>query len=168
MEAGGQRENRIDSWYPETYDSSDVTRFPSRTDDTSMPSRLKTISQKVLVTATPAAVYGAFVNAKKHAAFTHSPATGTGRVGGKFTAWDGYISGVNRVLVKNKKIVQDWQTTAWPEGAQPSRLQLTFRATKGGTEICMVHSKVPAEQADSYRRGWVDFYWVPLQAYFST
>jgi hypothetical protein len=31
----------------------------------------------------------------------------------------------------------------------------------------MVHSQVPASQADQYRQGWVDYYWTPLKAYFS-
>jgi activator of HSP90 ATPase len=134
-----------------------------------MSPRTKTISQKALVpSASPTMVYDAWVNAKKHAAFTGAKATGSGRVGGKFTAWDGYISGVNRQLTKGRKIVQDWQTTQWPEGAPPSRLELRFKAKAGGTEIHMVHSRVPAEQADSYRQGWVDYYWTPLKAYFST
>lgn len=129
--------------------------------------RTKSITQKVVVSASPSDVYDAFVNAKRHAAFTESPATGTARVGGRFTAWDGYISGVHRKLVKGKKIVQDWQTTQWPEGAPPSKLTLTFTKVKNGTAITMVHSNVPAEQANSYRQGWVDYYWKPLKAYFS-
>lgn len=129
--------------------------------------RLKTITQKVVVPAKPAEVYEAFLNPRKHAAFTGSPATGSPKVGGRFTAWDGYISGVNRKLVKGRVIVQDWQTTEWPEGAGPSTVTFTFNAVKGGTEVKMVHSKVPAEQADSYRQGWIDCYWQPLKAYFS-
>jgi activator of HSP90 ATPase len=129
--------------------------------------RTRTITQKVVVSATPDEVYAAFVNARTHAAFTASRATGTARVGAAFSAWDGYITGVHRELVKGRKIVQDWRTTAWPEGAPPSRLELTFKKVGAGTEIRMVHSQVPAEQADSYRQGWVDFYWTPLKAYFS-
>jgi hypothetical protein len=30
----------------------------------------------------------------------------------------------------------------------------------------MIHSKVPVEQAESYRQGWIDFYWEPLKKYF--
>ena len=41
------------------------------------------------------------------------------------------------------------------------------QAVKGGTELRMVHSNVPAEQADSYRQGWIDHYWTPLKAYFA-
>ncbi len=133
-----------------------------------MPSRgVRTITQKVVVPATPAQVYDAFVDARSHAAFTGSPATCTPRVGGRFTAWDGYIFGVNRELEKDRRILQEWQTTEWPEGAAPSLVEFSFTAVKGGTEIRMVHSQVPAEQADSYRQGWIDFYWEPLKAYFT-
>ena len=132
-----------------------------------MPRRARTISQKILVSAQPDKVYQAFVNPRVHAAFTESPATGSGRVGGKFTAWDGYISGVNRELVKGRRIVQDWRTTEWPDGAEPSRLELTFKAVKHGTEIRMVHSNVPAEQAGAYRQGWIEYYWTPMAAYFA-
>ena len=132
-----------------------------------MTSRVKTITQKTVVPATPAEVYDAFVKPRIHAAFTGSPATGSARVGGRFTAWDGYILGVNRELVRGRRIVQDWQTTEWPDGAEPSRVEFSLKAVKGGTEIRMVHSNVPAEQAASYRQGWIDFYWDPLKAYFT-
>jgi activator of HSP90 ATPase len=88
-------------------------------------------------------------------------------VGGKFTSWDGYISGVHREMVAGKKLVQDWRTTEWPEGAADSQVAFTFTAVKGGTEVRMVHSNVPAEQAPAYRQGWIDFYWNPLKLYFS-
>ena len=132
-----------------------------------MASRVRTITQKVVIAATPVEVYAALVTPGIQAAFTGSPATGSARVGGSFTAWDGYISGVHRELVKGKKIVQDWRTTEWPAGAPDSRVEFTFKAVKGGTDVRMVHSNVPAEQADTYRQGWIDFYWNPLNAYFS-
>jgi len=132
-----------------------------------MASRVRTITQKVVVPATPAQVYDAFLNSRTHADFTGSPATCSTRAGGTFAAWDGYIFGVNRELVKGRRIVQDWQTTEWPEGAEPSRVEFSFKAVAGGTEVRMVHSNVPAEQADAYRQGWIDFYWEPLKAYFT-
>src|SRR5215467_6456391 len=131
--------------------------------------RVSRITQNTFIpSAAPADVYDAFVNAKTHARFTGAAATGAARVGARFTAWDGYIQGVHRTLVEGKKIVQDWRTTEWPAGMPDSRVEFTFKAAKGGTEVRMVHSKVPAEQAASYRQGWVDFYWKPLNAYFSS
>jgi activator of HSP90 ATPase len=125
-----------------------------------------TIRQKVIVPAKPMEVYEAFVDAKKHSAFTGSKATGEGRVGAKFTAWDGYISGKFLELNEGRKIVQEWVTTEWPEGYPPSRFELTFQEVKGGTEISMVHSDVPEEQAEELKQGWKEFYWKPLKDYF--
>ena len=134
-----------------------------------MRRRVKTITQKVVVPGSPADVFDAFVNPQIHSAFTGAAATGSARSGGKFTAWDGYISGVNREVVKGKRLVQDWRTTEWPTDAPPSRVEFSFKAAKGGgTEVRLVHSNVPAEQADSYRQGWIDYYWDPLKTYFST
>jgi activator of HSP90 ATPase len=129
---------------------------------------VKTITQKTFVpSARPKEVYDALVTAKKHAAFTGAKATGAARVGAKFTAWDGYIEGVHRELVPGRKIVQDWRTTEWPSGMPASRVEFTFKAAKGGTEIRMRHANVPSSQADGYRQGWIDYYWTPLKAYFS-
>jgi uncharacterized protein YndB with AHSA1/START domain len=60
-------------------------------------------------------------------------------------AWDGYISGKNIELVKGKKIVQEW-TTEWPAGYPPSRLEFTLTVKGGGTQLKMVHSRVPADR----------------------
>ena len=128
--------------------------------------KVTTIRQQVLVSASPIEVYEAFIDAKKHSEFTGSKATCDPRVGGEFTAWDGYISGKNLQLEKGKRLIQEWVTTEWPEGFAPSRLELTFTKKRGGTEISMVHSRVPAEQADSIAEGWNDFYWKPLEKYF--
>ena len=125
------------------------------------------IKQKTIVPATPDEVYEVFMDAKKHSEVTGSKATCDPRVGGEFTAWDGYISGKNLDLEKGKKIVQEWITTEWPTGYLPSRLELTFKKVKEGTEISMVHSNVPKEQAKDYEEGWIDFYWEPMKEYFS-
>lgn len=128
--------------------------------------KVATIKQNVVVPASPDEVYETFLDAEKHSAFTGSKATCNPKVGGKFTAWDGYISGKNLELEKGKKIVQEWITTAWPPGYPPSRLELTLKKVKEGTEISMSHSNVPAEQADDYEQGWTNFYWNPLRDYF--
>ena len=132
-----------------------------------MPLKFGKIKQTQFIPdATPRQVYLAFLNAKTHTAFTGSKATGTGRAGAKFTAWDGYITGRNVELKSGRKIVQDWRTTEFPSEYPSSRLELTFKAKKGGTELVMIHSKVPASQTASYREGWVSSYWDPLKAYF--
>jgi activator of HSP90 ATPase len=63
-------------------------------------------------------------------------------------------------------VVQEWTTTDWVEGYPASKLELTFREAPEGTEILMVHSNVPKEQADEIAEGWTEFYWEPLKKYF--
>jgi activator of HSP90 ATPase len=125
-----------------------------------------TITQKIIIKATPTEVYDAFIDPKKHSEFTGSKATGKPVVGGKFTAWDGYIQGKNLELEKGKRIVQEWVTTDWPKNFPPSRLELNFMDLGGKTEITMVHLDVPAVQEDELKQGWKDFYWEPLKDYF--
>ena len=131
-----------------------------------MSKETKTIKQTQLIPAKPIDVYEALMDAKRHSEFTGSKATSDPRVGGEFTAWDGYIFGKNLKLENGKRIVQEWKTTEWPADYPPSIVELTFRKIKNGTKLTMVHQNVPTEQASSYRQGWIDFYWKPMKKYF--
>ena len=131
-----------------------------------MKQNLTTLTQKVTIPASPEEVYEAFVDPKKHSEFTGSKATGKPKVGEKFTAWDGYISGKHLELEKGKKIVQEWTNTDFPEGYPPSKFELTFKETPKGTEVTMVHSNIPADQKEELADGWTEWYWNPLKEYF--
>jgi activator of HSP90 ATPase len=126
------------------------------------------ITQKIIIPkVAPKQVYDAYVDPKKQGEFTDAKATGKPVVGGKFTAWDGYIFGKYLELDGGKRVVQEWTTTDWEEGYSASKLELTFKAVPEGTEIVMVHSNVPKLQADEVEQGWTEFYWNPLKEYFS-
>jgi activator of HSP90 ATPase len=133
-----------------------------------MAAKTKTIKRSELISgATPDQVYHALLNPKRHAEFTGAGATGNSRVGGKFTAFDGYIFGRHLELDPPGRIVQEWSTKEWPSGSSPSRIEWTFIAKKSGTRLSMVQSNVPATQAESYKKGWVDFYFDPMKKYFA-
>ena len=125
------------------------------------------IKQTVMLDASPAEVYEAYADPKKHSAFTGQGATGKPKVGGKFTAGDEYITGKFLELEKGKKILQEWTTTEWPEGYPPSLLELRIRAKGKRTELTMIHSRVPEEQVKYYAEGWKEWYWGPLKKYFA-
>jgi len=91
-----------------------------------------------------------------------------GKVGGKFTAWDGYIFGKTLEFEPDSRIVQAWRTSEFPDEAPDSRLEVVLKATKGGTKMTLTHTEMPAGQADSYRQGWEDFYFKPMKAYFGS
>jgi activator of HSP90 ATPase len=126
-----------------------------------------TIRHNVLIPlCSPEAVYRAFVSSKEHSAFTGSEAKCNARVGGTFTAWDKYISGKNVELVEGRKIVQEWKTSEWPEGYEPSILKISLKKKGVGTQLSMIQSRVPASQVDQYDEGWYESYWEPLKRYF--
>jgi len=124
------------------------------------------IKQTVFMPATPDEVYEVYTDPKLHSEFTGAKATGEPEVGEDFTAWDGYIEGQYVELEPGKRVVQTWSTSEWPEGAEPSTLELTFDATDKGTNITLVQTDVPSEQSDDYDEGWHSSYWEPMQAYF--
>jgi activator of HSP90 ATPase len=57
-------------------------------------------------------------------------------------------------LERGKRIIQEWKTTEWPD-YPPSIVEFSFMKRGDGTELTMVHSKVPAGQAESYKQGGI-------------
>jgi activator of HSP90 ATPase len=98
---------------------------------------------------------------------TGGAAKATARVGGSFTAWDGYISGKNIELKSPARILQSWRTTEFSADTPDSRLEILLEETKGGTKVTLVQSSIPEGQAASYKQGWIDHYFEPMKEYFS-
>jgi len=128
--------------------------------------KTQAITQTELIPAAPSQVFKALTDPQLHTAFTGAKATGEPKVGGQFTAWDNYISGKYLDLQEGKRILQEWRTSTWPEGYPPSILEFKFKQKGKNTEVTMVHSQVPSEQAEDYAKGWVTHYWKPLKAFF--
>ncbi len=115
---------------------------------------------------TPEKVFKAWLSSDGHSAMTGSPAKVEPRVGGKFSAWDGYITGSTLELEPYARIVQAWRTGEFKESDPDSRLEISLEASKKGTRLTLSHSDIPAGQADSYRAGWEEWYFTPMQEYF--
>lgn len=132
-----------------------------------MKQKTESFHQIIHITAKPEEIYEAFIDSNKHSQFTGYASTIDPIVGGKFFIMDGYIFGTNLKLSKGKRIIQEWKTTEWPKGYLSSIVDFSFKASKGGTELIFVHSRVPSEQAKEYTKGWHEYYWEPLKKYFS-
>jgi activator of HSP90 ATPase len=115
----------------------------------------------------PSKLFSAWLSTKSHSSFTGSPAKISAKTGGKFTAWDGYISGTTTQIIKDKKIVQKWRTTEFPDKSPDSLVTLEFEKAKDGTKLVLTHSEIPQGQAQEYKQGWEDFYFKPMREYFS-
>jgi activator of HSP90 ATPase len=116
--------------------------------------------------ATPQQLYDAWLSSKGHAAMTGSPARVSSRPGGKFSAWDGYISGKNLKLDPGRRIVQAWRTTEFALADPDSQIDIQFAKAPGGAKLTLHHTNIPANQSD-YRSGWRECYFEPMTAYFN-
>lgn len=122
----------------------------------------KTIKQTVTFKASPHDVYEALMDSKKHAKFTGDKALISRKVGGKFSAFDGYSEGTNLELVPDIKIVQTWRASDWPEGLY-SKVTYSFKEMTGGTRLSFTQTGVPAELYEEIEQGWRDYYWAPMK-----
>ncbi|HUF00677.1 MAG TPA: SRPBCC domain-containing protein [Anaerolineales bacterium] len=121
---------------------------------------------KAYIPAKPSEVYKAWMSTKGHSAMTGSAAKVEGRVGGKFTAWDGYIFGTTKELTPNRRILLAWRTTEFPDDAPDSQVEILLEEAKGGTKITLTHTDMPEDQMAEYRQGWEDFYFKPMREFF--
>lgn len=127
-------------------------------------------SLRVVVTlpASPALVYATWLSSVGHTDMTGGRATCVPGVGGKFTAWDGYIWGITLELDPNRRIVQSWRTIEFPVEARFSKLVLHLAEVEAGTLVTLLHSDIPPGQAEKYRQGWHEHYFEPMRQYFLT
>jgi activator of HSP90 ATPase len=125
------------------------------------------IEQTVKFSCSPEALFEMYMDSAKHSASTGAAAQVTRRVGGRFTAFDGALSGRNLLIVPNRLIVQAWRSTAFKRDDPDSILVLEFSKTGGGAKVHMVHANVPAQDHQGVSKGWPKFYWKPWKAYLA-
>jgi activator of HSP90 ATPase len=120
------------------------------------------IRQSVTFGASPHEVYEVLMDSRKHAKIAGAGAKISRKIGGKFTAHDGYISGANLELVPDRKIVQSWHAIDWPAD-HISRVVFRLSRVKGGTRLTFSHVGVPDNEYASIKQGWIDNYWEPMK-----
>lgn len=108
-----------------------------------------------------------WLDSKIHSDFTGGEAVIDSKVGGKHSAWDGYISGVTRAVEPGKCIVQSWRTTEFSAKDKDSTIEVLFAKAPGGTKVTLKHTDIPRAQGATYKQGWEDYYFKPMRAYFS-
>ncbi len=116
--------------------------------------------------ATPKDVYDAWLSSLGHTAMTGAPATSEAQVGGKHTAWDGYISGQHVELDPGRRILQTWRTTEFPTSAPDSLLEIVLTRIADGTHLTLIQTGIPDGQGEQYHEGWQDHYFAPMRAHF--
>ena len=129
---------------------------------------MESFTLTAILPASPEAIYNAWLSSQGHSQMTGSSADVQGGIGGAFTAWDGYIWGKTLELETDRRIVQAWRTSEFPEGSPDSRVEILLEPDPNGTKITLNHTDIPDGQGESYKGGWEDFYFTPMCVHFST
>lgn len=127
----------------------------------------ETISVSESFPVTPERLYTAWLSSKEHSSFTGDKAVMSKILNRKYTAGNGYISGKNLILEPNKRIVQSWRATDFPEKHPDSFIEIVFEPKKTGTKLTLKHSGIPEGMGKDYKKGWKDFYFNPMKEYFT-
>ncbi len=124
--------------------------------------KTKNLSQSAVFKAGAHDVYELLMDSKKHSQFSGGKADISRKEGGKFTAYDGYADGKNLELVPDKKIVQTWRASDWPEGHY-SKITYSLSEKAGKTTLKFKQDGIPAEFYNDIKQGWQDYYWKPMK-----
>ena len=116
--------------------------------------------------ATPEQIFKTWLSSEGHSQMTGSQAEVEGGSGGAFKAWDGYIWGRTLETEPNRRILQAWRTSEFPEDRLDSHVEILLEEVADGTKITLNHTEIPDGQGDGYKQGWEDFYFTPMRFYF--
>jgi hypothetical protein len=128
---------------------------------------MKAIVQKIKFKATPKELFELYMDSKKHTLATGGgKAVMSRKVGGSFSAWNGYIRGKNLEILPGKRVVQSWRGTSDFSAKEDSILILEFEKAGGGAVLTMVHV-VPDRHVKHLSKGWHDCYWKPWKKFLA-
>ncbi len=128
---------------------------------------MESFTVSTVLPAAPDQIFEAWLSSEGHSQMTGSQAEVEGGSGRTFKAWDGYIWGKTLETEPNRRIIQAWRTSEFPEDSPDSRVEILLEEVMDGTKITLTHTEIPDGQGEGYKQGWEDFYFTPMRSYFS-
>ena len=124
------------------------------------------IVHEVIFSATPYEIFESLIDETKHGKFTKATAKIERKVGGKFSVFNGDISGKILKMKKNKLIMQKWRGSDWPKDHY-SEVTFSLKPLEKNkrTLLTLVHSNVPDKNRAEIDKGWKKYYWEPLEKF---
>jgi activator of HSP90 ATPase len=137
------------------------------------------IHDEVMFDASRSRVFAALTDAKQFDAVTrlsdalkmvtapNAPATAIStEVGGAFTLFGGYITGLQIEIVRDQRLVQVWRAASWGPG-DFSIVKFVLADAGTGTRLIFDHRGFPPGRGAVLASGWFGHYWEPLKKYLA-
>ena len=124
---------------------------------------MKTIKQKYFINALPEDVFSAITNPFTIELWSGYPASMSPEENSDFAIFGGDITGKNLQVIKNRKLVQEWDF-----GEQEASSVVTIELIKNpqGTKVLLEHTNVPDKDAEEMEQGWRLYYWGAVKEFF--
>ena len=110
---------------------------------------------KLVIAADPEEVFAALTNPFQIEIWSGYPADMKAEVCYVFSLWDGDITGVNREVVPNRRLVQEW---FFGERDEQSLVEIKLKKENGKTVLDLKHTHIPAEVYEEITEGWREYY----------
>jgi len=107
-------------------------------------------------------VYDVHLDARRISAFTSSPCDLNPTVGGKFSFFNGHITGEFVELVPKQKIVEKWRFSNWPPDYY-STVTMKFSKEKYGSMLHLSQTGVPTDDVERVEQGWSEHFWTRMK-----
>lgn len=122
------------------------------------------INQTIEIHASPQKIYSALMSSNEFSQVTGAAADIAEEEGGKFSCFDGQVTGRHVELVPNERIIQAWRVGPWPEGTY-SIVKFEISGSGDSATVNLEHAGFPEGAAEHLEVGWHNMYWKPLKAY---
>ena len=119
----------------------------------------RTLCIAATLSASPGEVFAVLTDAARHSAMTRAESRIEPKAGGRFSFFNGDVSGTMRELKPATRIVQELRAAEWPEGHHATvTYSLTPQSEGARTHVWVEEQGVPADQVAGVRDGWQQ-YW---------
>ncbi|KAI9310852.1 chaperone activator Aha1 [Dichotomocladium elegans] len=110
-------------------------------------------------------IYETLLDAQRVSAWTRGPAKISKEVGSTFELFNGNVRGEILELVPDKKIVQSWRLSSWPEG-HFSNVTMTLEQKSDCLQLHVKQTGVPVGEEELTERNWTGYYWRSIKQTF--
>lgn len=149
------------TWHPQMERTATPTGVQSTSTNAKSSVNTTTVTATDEFRTTAEEMFQTFTDPQRIAAFTRgAPRLFEGaKPGGKFSIFDGNVTGEFVTLESPKKIVQKWRLAQWPEGHVSSQ-EIVFdqNNTDKVTNARVTWSGVPVGQEEVVKRNWEGYY----------
>jgi uncharacterized protein YndB with AHSA1/START domain len=127
----------------------------------------KPIHYEILFNTGPERIFEALTDSGKFSEFTGAPAEIDLVSGGKFSCFNGMITGQTIETSPYNRLVQAWRVGNWEPGVYSIVKFELEKVDESETKLIFDHSGFPEEHRTHLDQGWHDRYWAPLKDYLN-